>query len=102
MNKPHYYFPERNYYNFPYTFGALLSIGMHQKYEENPKEFVKDYDLFLQSTGKRDVYSLCKILDIDVKSKLFWKSSLNYITNLLEEFKEQILKNYKSDNISPV
>lgn len=102
MNKPHYYFPERNYYNFPYTFGALLSIGMYQKYEENPKKFLKNYDLFLQSTGREYVYNLCKILDIDVKSKLFWENSLDYISNLLEEFREQIFKNCKSDNVSLV
>ena len=45
LNKPHYYFPQRNYYNFPYSFGALLSIGMYRQYCEDKEKFVNNNDI---------------------------------------------------------
>lgn len=85
LNKPHYYFADRSYYNFPYSFGTLISIGMYRHYEANPQAFAKDYDVFLKSTGKMDVYNLCKIVGIDVKSRGFFRDSLEYVAGLIED-----------------
>lgn len=85
LSKPHYYFADRSYYNFPYSFGTLLSIGMYRHYEADPLEFAKSYDVFLKSTGKMDVHKLCKIVGIDVKDKAFFRDSLAYVVGLIDE-----------------
>lgn len=92
LNKPHYYFPERNYYNFPYSFGTLLSIGMYQQYEADKTAFIKRYDIFLKSTGKMGIYDLCKLLSIDVKNKDFWRGTLERIVGLIESLEKSGLQ----------
>ena len=32
VNKSHYYYADRNFYNFPYAFGLLFSKGLYAKY----------------------------------------------------------------------
>ena len=88
VNKSHYYSAERNYYNFPYAFGQLFSKGLYVKYLENKEAFVKKYDEFLRETGKNNINDVAKIMDIDVYSVDFYRSSLNLIEEDIEKFVE--------------
>lgn len=88
VNKSHYYSAERNYYNFPYAFGQLFSKGLYVKYLENKEAFVKKYDEFLRETGKNNINDVAKIMDIDVYSVDFYRSSLNLIEEGIEKFVE--------------
>lgn len=87
-NKVHYYYAERNFYNFPYAFGLLFSKGLYAKYLEDRKEFVKEYDNFLSATGKNNIVDVAKIIDIDVHSIDFFRSSLKLIEKDIERFIE--------------
>ncbi len=84
--KPHYYMPERNYYNFPYIFGLLFSKGIYAKSKEmNDNElFTNKYNELLSKTGKMDIHELGLSFGIDLKDKAFWKSSLETIENLID------------------
>ena len=86
INKSHYYSAERNYYNFPYAFGLLLSKGLYAKYLEDRKSFVKKYDEFLRETGKNTIADVAKIMDIDVYSVDFYRNSLKLIEKDIENF----------------
>jgi pepF/M3 family oligoendopeptidase len=88
VNKSHYYSAERNYYNFPYAFGLLLSKGLYAKYLEDRKSFVKKYDEFLRETGKNNIADVVKIMDIDVYSVDFYRNSLKLIEEDIEKFIE--------------
>lgn len=88
VNKSHYYSAERNYYNFPYAFGLLLSKGLYAKYLEDRKSFVKKYDEFLRETGKNNIADVVKIMDIDVYSVDFYRNSLKLIEKDIEKFIE--------------
>lgn len=88
VNKSHYYSAERNYYNFPYAFGLLLSKGLYAKYLEDRKSFVKKYDEFLRETGKNNIADVVKIMDIDVYSVDFYRNSLKLIEKDIESFIE--------------
>lgn len=84
--KPHYYDADFNYYNFPYAFGLLFSKGLFAKYLDNKNEFLKLYDSLLNQTGKNKLLDIAKMADINLYSRNFWISSLNFIEKEIEEF----------------
>lgn len=88
LNKVHYYYASRNFYNFPYAFGLLFSLGLHAIYEEKGKEFTKDYNKLLKATGKMSIKDVCKIVGIDCESKEFWKKSLDKIIDKINQFEK--------------
>lgn len=85
-NKPHYYYASLNFYNFPYAFGLLFAKGIYAEYLKRGKEFVPEYDKLLQSTGKNKIADITKMMNIDVKSVEFWRSSLKLIEKDIERF----------------
>ncbi len=86
--KPHYYSAGLNFYNFPYAFGLLFAKGLYAKYLENPEFFVLKYDDLLAASGKMSVVDVCKIMNIDVESVDFWKSSLEIVKMDIDKFVE--------------
>lgn len=88
LNKVHYYYATRNFYNFPYAFGLLFSKGLYAEYLKQGDAFVKEYDSLLAATGKRNVADVAAIMGIDVHSKDFWRSSLKLIENDIDKFIE--------------
>ncbi|MFN8509090.1 MAG: M3 family oligoendopeptidase [Deinococcaceae bacterium] len=80
--KGHYY--GANYYNYPYTFGALFSLGLYAFYQNNPEEFKAKYDDFLSRTGMADAADLAAEFGIDIRSEAFWLSSLEIIYKQIE------------------
>lgn len=86
VNKPHYYYPERNFYNFPYAFGLLFAKGLYAEYIKRGEEFVEDYDRLLSVTGKMKIAKITSLMGIDIHSIEFWRSSLNIVTEDIEKF----------------
>lgn len=86
MNKPHYYMPDRDFYNFPYSFGLLFAKGLYAKYKEMGDAFVPKLNNLLASTGKMDIVSVAKLLDVDVTDQAFWQASLNEIAGEIDQF----------------
>lgn len=88
LNKVHYYYAERNFYNFPYAFGLLFSLGLHAIYEKKGDAFLPEYNNLLKATGKMKIADVCKLVGVDVRSKEFWKMSLDKIVASIDEFVE--------------
>jgi len=88
VNKPHYYYAGLNFYNFPYAFGLLFAKGVYAEYLKRGEAFVPDYDNLLASTGKNNIVEVTKMMDIDIHSVDFWRSSLKLIEKDIERFIE--------------
>ena len=86
INKPHYYSADRHFYNFPYAFGLLFAKGLYSEYLKRGEAFVKEYDNLLEATGKNNIVDVAKVMDIDVTSVDFWRSSLDLIKKDIETF----------------
>ncbi len=86
--KPHYYYVEANYYNFPYAFGQLFALGLYAEYQKRGKSFLEDYDKLLEATGKNDISDVTKLMGIDVNSIDFWRASLKVIVDDIHKFLE--------------
>jgi pepF/M3 family oligoendopeptidase len=88
VNKPHYYYAELNFYNFPYAFGLLFSKGIYSEYLKRGEAFVGEYDRLLEATGQNCVEDVAKMAGIDVTDVEFWRSSLRLIEADIEKFIE--------------
>jgi len=84
--KPHYYYVDSNFYNFPYAFGLLFAKGLYSEYLKKGKAFSKDYERLLSMTGKNNLLDITKVMGIDIHSKDFWVSSLKIIEKDIEKF----------------
>ena len=85
-NKPHYYYASRNFYNFPYAFGLLFAKGLYARYLENKESFIGDYDKLLAATGKNTIADVAKMMNVNVHSIEFWRSSLKLIERDIDKF----------------
>lgn len=87
--KPHYYSPGAAFYNYPYAFGLLFSLGLYKIYEaEGGKKFVPRYKELLRSTGQFKAADLTKKFGIDITTPDFWRASLK----ISEDHVKQYLK----------
>lgn len=90
LNKPHYYYASRNFYNFPYAFGMLFARGLYALYLKEGDAFLPKYDALLAITGSQDIYSVCQSVGIDPTSKAFWQGSFDQIKNEVAAFKASL------------
>ena len=84
--KPHYYYADSNFYNFPYAFGLLFAKGLYAEYLKKGKAFTTEYEKLLSITGKNKIADVTKVMGIDIHNKEFWKNSLKTIEEDIETF----------------
>ncbi len=86
--KPHYYFPEAHFYNFPYAFGLLFAKGLYAEYLKRGDSFPEEYEKLLSITGKNNISDVTKVMNIDIKDVDFWRGSLKIIEEDINKFLE--------------
>ncbi|MBU3136284.1 M3 family oligoendopeptidase [Clostridium gasigenes] len=86
--KPHYYYADSNFYNFPYAFGLLFAKGLYAKYLEDREVFPESYEKLLEITGKNKIADVTKVMGIDIHNKEFWRNSLKTVEDDIERFIE--------------
>ena len=86
--KPHYYYANSNFYNFPYAFGNLFALGLYSKFLEEGQSFVPKYKAMLSATPTCTIEEAGAMVGIDLTKKEFWASSLALIEKNIEQFCE--------------
>ena len=86
--KSHYY--GSTFYNFPYTFGLLFSLGLYARYQSEGASFVTQYDDLLSSTGLADAAELTQRFGIDIRTPDFWRSSLDILRVEIDQFEDLV------------
>jgi pepF/M3 family oligoendopeptidase len=84
--KPHYYYGNLNFYNFPYAFGLLFGMGVYALYQKEGDAFVPRYHELLRSTGAGEAADLAAGFGIDIRSPAFWKGSLDLIVKQIDRY----------------
>lgn len=84
--KPHYYDCELGFYNYPYAFGQLFSIGLYLKYMENKKGFPELYKNILLESGRKDLKGVAETAGFDIENKAFFQKSMKFITDKIKNF----------------
>jgi len=86
--KPHYYYPDLNFYNYPYAFGLLFGLGVYARYREEGAGFIPRYKELLRSTGEGKVADLASHFGIDVRARDFWDASLKVLGEQVDRYCE--------------
>jgi oligoendopeptidase F len=84
--KPHYYYTDLSFYNFPYAFGLLFGVGLYAIYQQRGPSFVPDYQNLLASTGEDTAANLAARFGIEIRQKDFWAASLRVIEERIERY----------------
>ncbi|MBR6522167.1 MAG: M3 family oligoendopeptidase [Oscillospiraceae bacterium] len=84
--KSHYYRSGLSYYNFPYAFGGLFSLGLYAKYLEEGEAFLPKYRALLTATTVDTVENVAGIAGIDLTKPDFWRTSLAMMTKQIDLF----------------
>lgn len=88
-SKLHFYNTEVPFYNFPYTFGYLFSLGIYARSLENGSDFEDYYIALLRDTASMTTEELAqKHLNVDLTQAHFWQSAIDLIHKDIDEFIE--------------
>jgi oligoendopeptidase F len=89
ISKLHFYISSLPFYNFPYTFGYLLSLGVFNLASELGDKFPARYEQLLVATGCRQTEDAVKsTFGYDLSSPDFWNRSLDVVEQRVERFLE--------------
>jgi len=86
-SKLHFHITGVPFYNFPYTFGYLFSLGIYAHAQEQGDTFEEDYIALLRDTGRMNVEELAmKHLNVDLTQPDFWEHAIQLCIQDVEEF----------------
>jgi oligoendopeptidase, pepF/M3 family len=86
-SKLHFFIDDVPFYNFPYTFGYLFSLGIFAEFQKQPDGFEQRYIALLRDTGRMKVEDLAKKhLGVDLTRKEFWEAGIRLCAEDAEEF----------------
>lgn len=85
-SKLHFFIAEPSFYNFPYTFGYLLSRGLYAAFEAEGPAFLPRYESFLRATGKAMAHEVARqTLGEDLEQPDFWARAIDTLKAPLDE-----------------
>lgn len=85
-SKLHFYIDDVPFYNFPYTFGYLFSLGIYAQAKRRP-DFEAAYVALLRDTANMSTEDLAqKHLGVDLTKPDFWQAGVGLIKRDIDEF----------------
>lgn len=88
VSKLHFYITGWPFYNFPYTFGYLLSLGTYALAKDS-KDFPAQFRNFLIATGNQDAEAAVQSsFGYDLRQPDFWHKSLDIVEQRVKLFLE--------------
>ncbi|WHZ06136.1 M3 family oligoendopeptidase [Neobacillus sp. YX16] len=86
-SKLHFFITGVPFYNFPYTFGYLFSLGIYAQALEEGKGYEEKYIALLRDTASMTVEELAaKHLQVNLVQKDFWEKAVKICIDDIEEF----------------
>lgn len=87
--KLHFFIDEVPFYNFPYTFGYLFSLGIYAKASQHADGFEDQYIALLRDTASMTTEELAKKhLDTDLHQETFWQAGIDMVLKDITTFME--------------
>jgi oligoendopeptidase F len=78
VSKLHFYITGITFYNFPYTFGYLLSRALYGMFKKTPGEFLPKYEEFLRLAGTEPAEKLVQqTIGRDIEQPQFWVEAID-------------------------
>jgi pepF/M3 family oligoendopeptidase len=83
--KSHYYQSSLGFYNYPYAFGLLFSLGLYAKAQERGPGFAETYRELLRFTGQGSGETVARTAGINLEDETFWQQGIMLIARRVEE-----------------
>ena len=88
-SKLHFYITGLTFYNFPYTFGFLLSRGLFARFREEGAAFLPRYEEFLRRSGSDTAENVAReSIGADLESRGFWLEAIDTLREPIERLEE--------------
>ena len=88
-SKLHFYITGVTFYNFPYTFGFLLSRGLFAMFAKEGADFLPRYEEFLRLTGSDTAENVARrTIGRDLESPDFWVEAIQSLEPPLAQLEE--------------
>jgi len=85
-SKLHFYITGVSFYNFPYTFGFLLSRGLFALFKQEGPKFLPRYEAFLRLTGSDTAENVAKLsIGQDLEQPDFWVQAIRSLETPLAQ-----------------
>jgi len=90
-SKLHFYIAGLRFYNFPYTFGYLFSMGIFARALEEGPSFFPKYEALLRNTGSADAEELASsALGLDLTQPAAWHSAIDLLERDRQRFESAL------------
>ena len=88
-SKLHFYITSLTFYNFPYTFGFLLSRGLFARFRQEGAAFLPRYEEFLRRAGSDTAENVAReSIGADLESPRFWLEAIDTLREPIERLEE--------------
>jgi oligoendopeptidase F len=88
-SKLHFYITGTTFYNFPYTFGFLLSRGLFSMFRRHGPQFLSAYEDFLRLAGSDTPENVVrKTIGRDLESPAFWAEAIHSLAEPLAQLEQ--------------
>ncbi|MEI5990164.1 oligoendopeptidase F [Enterococcus termitis] len=88
-SKLHFFIDDVPFYNFPYTFGYLFSMGIYAYANKQGSNFEDQYIALLRDTASMTSEDLAKKhLGVDLTKPDFWQAGIDQVIKDVDEFME--------------
>ncbi len=88
-SKLHFFIPDIAFYNFPYTFGFLLSRWIFSRFKADGPSFLPRYEAFLRMSGRAMAEDVVKeTLGRDVSDPKFWEEAIGTLRGPIDELEK--------------
>ncbi|MGC9453162.1 MAG: M3 family metallopeptidase [Oceanipulchritudo sp.] len=90
-SKLHFYIDGVEFYNYPYTFGYLLSTAFMQRFREEGNSALNIYERFLANSGKMNCEDAVKeSLNEDIGDPNFWAAQIDALRRPFTIYKDML------------
>jgi len=88
-SKLHFYITGITFYNFPYTFGYLLSRGLYAMFKKEGAGFLPKYEEFLRLAGSDTAENVVrKTVGCELEAPEFWSEAIKSLEEPLKRLEE--------------
>jgi len=88
-SKLHFYITGLTFYNFPYTFGYLLSRGLYGMFKKEGATFLPKYEEFLRLAGSDTAENVVKrTVGKDIEQPDFWSAAIQSLKEPLDRLQK--------------
>ncbi len=90
-SKLHFYITGTTFYNFPYTFGYLLSRGLFAQFEQEGPDFLPRYEQYLKLTGSDTAENVVRqSTGLELTDPAFWSGAIRGLEGVLDRLKASV------------